>query len=1090
MEETRIEEIRSDEMSAEMQSAEKPREKKRYSLKIQKTVATLLITVGLAVAAFCGVRLLTLALNTDALDIHMDDWLENKEYGDSDTLAWHMASDMDDVITYMGLQQILEEDGALNLERPALVVQQEDGEIVTYTAQDLVTLGEKAGIYVYDEVSENGNNAYYYDGIISPTEESSRKQRVRILWSLMNQEDASVDLGADAWAVRQERIDKAIAQAKQEDAVAILAAKQIPSQEKLEQLSLSELVKLCGDLPTLYPGVASFSNEQLLDWHNRCQDLETREQEILSQRPVVEEELSQQEPTWEETGETVEEPEAPEDNTEAADVTVPVTEEPRQETTAEDVYWTPELHEVRQEQIDLRWEIYESLDDRREIRDTTWGYLFDFMEYFLTGYLQDYYQYRRKFEQAGNLVYAITLTQGSQTVTYQDHYTTQNGRPLHQQADWDMSYVYDSSSRRIETDMPASTREIPIHWLQRMCYQNYDSAIIRFGMDVDHLELCEDAYSQEARVYQNYRNHVFWIVGTAAIGALAVLVGMIWMIPLCGRRDGDETIHLNLYDRIPTELGAAGIVLLGLGVCMVFILGDDVVRWILNERLAADVQLWMLGGLVVALLILAYLMLWWGFYGLIRRLKAHTFWKNSLCAILIRWCMKPLSWCGKVFRRGVQSIKHAWNDLMDYGDTAWKTAAVFVGYLVVNTILWLLTKSLAYYRSILYTWLLMFIFNGLVGVGLVKKAAQRKRIRQGVTKLASGKLDHKLPLEELSGEEKKLAQEINQIGGGLKTAVEESLKNERMKTELITNVSHDIKTPLTSIINYVDLLKREHIQDPKIQGYIQVLDQKSQRLKTLTEDLVEASKASSGTLQMTREKIDFVELINQTTGEFSDRFAAVHLNLVTNIQETPAYIMADGRYVWRILENLYRNAEKYSMPGTRVYIEVFEKIGRVFFVMKNVSNAPLNIKAEELTERFIRGDVSRTTEGSGLGLSIAKDMTELMDGTFRVYLDGDLFRVTVSFAVIREEKPDLREMEESIRRRVAEEEKKGQTSQRVQVETADVVEESGLEQSDPSPIKKGVGAKDNKENAIKLPKLPLPKISLPKRKKKEDTTQE
>ena len=311
-----------------------------------------------------------------------------------------------------------------------------------------------------------------------------------------------------------------------------------------------------------------------------------------------------------------------------------------------------------------------------------------------------------------------------------------------------------------------------------------------------------------------------------------------------------------------------------------------------------------------------------------------------------------------------------------------------------------------------------------------------------------------------------------------------------MKTELITNVSHDIKTPLTSIINYVDLLKREHIQDPKIQGYIQVLDQKSQRLKTLTEDLVEASKASSGTLQMTREKIDFVELINQTTGEFSDRFAAGHLNLVTNIQETPAYIMADGRYVWRILENLYRNAEKYSMPGTRVYIEVFEKIGRVFFVMKNVSNAPLNIKAEELTERFIRGDVSRTTEGSGLGLSIAKDMTELMDGTFRVYLDGDLFRVTVSFAVIREEKLDLKEMEESIRRRVAEEEKKGQTSQRVQVETADVVEESGLEQRDPSPIKKGVGAKDNKETSIKLPKLPLPKISLPKRKKKEDTNQE
>ena len=158
MEETRMEEIRNDEMSAEIQSEVKPRDKKRYSLKIQKAIATLLITVGMAVAAFCSVRLLTLALNTDALDIHMDDWLENKAYGDSDTLALHMVSDMDDVITYMGLQQILEEDGVLNLERPALVVQQEDGEIVTYTAQDLVALGEKAGIYVYDEISENGDN--------------------------------------------------------------------------------------------------------------------------------------------------------------------------------------------------------------------------------------------------------------------------------------------------------------------------------------------------------------------------------------------------------------------------------------------------------------------------------------------------------------------------------------------------------------------------------------------------------------------------------------------------------------------------------------------------------------------------------------------------------------------------------------------------------------------------------------------------------------------------------------------------------------------------------------------------------------------
>ncbi len=1079
MEETRVNEERIEEVRFEEPKAGK----KKYSLKIQKTIATLLITVGLAVAAFCGVRLLSLALNTDALDVDMEDWLQDKEYGDSDTLAWHMASDINEILVYMGLQQALEDEGVLNLNRPALVVQQEDGTIITYTMADLVSEGEKYGLYVFDEVTENGDAVYYYDEAMSPVVENYRKTRVRVLWSLMDQEDAAVDLGADAWAERQKRIDEAIAVAKKEDVSASLAAERIPEESELEQMSLRQLIKLCGDLPILYPGTASFSNEQLLDWYNRCEELEQREAEFLSQRPIVEERPEETvSPDHEELA-TEETEEVPVDQAEA-DITWVATESLEQETVDTEAYWTPGLHDVHQEQLQLRWEIYERLEDRRDNQDLSWGYLYHSLENFLHNYLQNYYQYRRKLEQPGNLSYAITLTQGTQVFTYQDPHTAQYGETLHSEDAWDMSYYYDSVTRRIETDMPASTRELPMHWLSNWCYYHYDSMAIRFGIDVDELGIYEDAYSQEASIYQNYRNHVFWIVGIMAVCALAVLVGLIWMVPLCGRRDGDETIHLNLYDRIPTELGAAGIVLLGLGVCLVFVLGDDVARWILNEGLAADVQMWMVGGLATALLILAYLMLWWGLYGLIRRIKAHTFWKNSLCAILIRWCLKPLGWCGKGLSWCGQKIRNAWQALLDNGDGTWKTAAVFVGYLLIN--LFLCTSYFRYYDG--FYFLLLLVFNGLIGACLIIKTAQRKRIRQGVTKIAGGHLDYHLPLENLSGEEKKLAQEINQIGDGLKHAVEESLKNERMKTELITNVSHDIKTPLTSIINYVDLLKREHIEDPKIQGYIQVLDQKSQRLKTLTEDLVEASKASSGTLQMTREKIDFVELINQTTGEFSDRFAAGHLTLVTNIQETPAYIMADGRYVWRILENLYRNAEKYSMPGTRVYVEVFEKIGRVFFVMKNVSNAPLNIKAEELTERFIRGDVSRTTEGSGLGLSIAKDMTELMNGTFRVYLDGDLFRVTVSFVVMPEQKTDLKEMEENIRRRVAEEEKK------VQVETADVVGESGFAEDFPiasSQIAEESTQKAPKkeENAGKLSKLSFSKIRIPQWGKRDKNSQ-
>ena len=213
-------------------------------------------------------------------------------------------------------------------------------------------------------------------------------------------------------------------------------------------------------------------------------------------------------------------------------------------------------------------------------------------------------------------------------------------------------------------------------------------------------------------------------------------------------------------------------------------------------------------------------------------------------------------------------------------------------------------------------------------------------------------------------------------------------------------MSHDIKTPLTSIINYVDLLKREKIQDEKIQRYLDVLDQKSQRLKTLTEDLVEASKASSGNLKLDIANIDLVELIHQTNGEFEEKYGIRHLELVASLPQESILIAADGRRLWRVLENLYNNAFKYAMEHSRVYVDVAAKNGFVYFTIKNVSENPLNINADELTERFVRGDVARTTEGSGLGLSIAKSLTLLQGGSFELYIDGDLFKAQVGFPVL------------------------------------------------------------------------------------------
>lgn len=271
----------------------------------------------------------------------------------------------------------------------------------------------------------------------------------------------------------------------------------------------------------------------------------------------------------------------------------------------------------------------------------------------------------------------------------------------------------------------------------------------------------------------------------------------------------------------------------------------------------------------------------------------------------------------------------------------------------------------------------------------------------GTKRIMKGDFEYQLPVCEMAGyREEELIDTINQIGEVLEKAVEESVKSERMKTELIANVSHDIKTPLTSVINYIDLLKRQDLQDETTQKYVAVLERKSLRLKTLIDDLVEASKASSGVMELDIHTLNFNELIRQTNAEFEDRYEEKHLELVSDIPEEALYFKGDGRRVFRILENLYNNTAKYAMENTRVYVAL-ECVGsKVFFSMKNISFSKLNITPEELTERFVRGDRSRTTEGSGLGLSIAKSLTELMEGEFEIELDGDLFCAKVGFPMV------------------------------------------------------------------------------------------
>lgn len=284
-----------------------------------------------------------------------------------------------------------------------------------------------------------------------------------------------------------------------------------------------------------------------------------------------------------------------------------------------------------------------------------------------------------------------------------------------------------------------------------------------------------------------------------------------------------------------------------------------------------------------------------------------------------------------------------------------------------------------------------------------QKTREIMKIQQALELISIGALDTKLDVSEFHGQEKEVAEAVNHIRDGLMESVNESLKNEKLKADLITNVSHDIKTPLTSIVNYVDLLKRENLGNENARNYIRILDEKSQRLKQLTEDLVETSKITSGNVKLDMQKIDMVELLYQTGGEFNERFEARNLTIVTKIPNKSMYIYADGRQLYRSLENLYTNAAKYALENTRVYVELSNNDNKVVFTIKNVSKNELDIVSDgkvDLTERFVRGEKSRTTEGSGLGLSIAKNLTTLMGGKFEINVDGDLFIATIEYEMI------------------------------------------------------------------------------------------
>lgn len=578
-------------------------------------------------------------------------------------------------------------------------------------------------------------------------------------------------------------------------------------------------------------------------------------------------------------------------------------------------------------------------------------------------------------------------TEGSTNLTYlfadketQTIYTNKKAYSSYAQLEQNLEKIFKEKAYAVVypelsecvTNIPGADLQVWNHTID----QSFDTKDFVFAVSVDTKFSVADSMADEAENYETYSKLMFPMLAGAIFGSVLWLIGMVWLTVTAGRRPEDEEIHLNGFDRWYTEIAAGTVI--GIWLAGTIISGTLIANSSLGySHVVVTV-------IVICLICGTYTMAWFliGYLSLVRRIKAGTLWKNSLIRKVLKWigkCSGKLADFARAFSR----------------NTAEKIKVLLVGGAFL--FLQFLIIGCGFTGAGVFL-IILLIVDAAAVIFIIRKADGLDLIMDGLKKISDGELQYKIKTDTLTGKQKVMAEYINNIGGGLDAAVENSLKKERMQTELITNVSHDLKTPLTSIINYVDLMKRENPTDPKIQEYLRILDEKSQRLKVLTEDVVEASKASTGNIKLEMNDIDFVEMVQQVIGEFEEKFQEKNLTMMVHFTDEPSIIYADGQRMWRVLENVFGNVVKYAMEGTRVYAEISNRNKKVTFSLKNISAQPLNISADELTERFIRGDVARNTEGSGLGLSIAKSLTELQGGEFKLYLDGDLFKVMITFA--------------------------------------------------------------------------------------------
>ena len=503
------------------------------------------------------------------------------------------------------------------------------------------------------------------------------------------------------------------------------------------------------------------------------------------------------------------------------------------------------------------------------------------------------------------------------------------------------------------------------------CYVDVEAA-------VDNIKASNPEMVQYIGVWNTKSKGI--LAGFAVVLLLCIVMSIFSMVN-AGVKTGKETITLGRFERAPTELVLAMVVCsvaAAIGICVESGIASICVNQYKNYTFVSENIQYIAFLVPVACL---YSVALFFFNNIVAKVKTRTFLADCLIIRALKWMAGKTKACFRYMKSHMSlTQKGIW---------------AYIGITIVE-IIFVAILAVGSMRGLL--WLVIYIvLKWLCIVGIVAYIIQTQELYKCAKEMAEGNLDRKADTSKMFWVFRAHGEHLNQISDGMSKAVEARMKSEHLKTELITNVSHDIKTPLTSIINYVDLLQKDDMDEKTRQEYIEVLSRQSARLKKLIEDLVEASKASTGNIQINWAEIDANMLLEQAVAEYNDKLERAGLRVVFTKSETPAVIMADGQHLWRVFDNLLANISKYAMPGTRVYASVIHEAGSVRIEFKNISREALNVSSDELMERFVRGDSSRNTEGSGLGLSIANSLCTLMRADFKLSIDGDLFKAVITF---------------------------------------------------------------------------------------------